>query len=150
MYWMFEGIKSEYSLPENVFSIIRRLVHHIKKISLDKSSHFIIDCNNYIHKTSDKQIRILFMHGFRYSIHFFFSVHWRKDYMVVTSVYWVRKCFYFFICFFSYHVFNLLYFSNAAAKPFLYILGGYYFFLLFLLLAFCSPILFLTNHFFPL
>ena len=57
----------------------------------------------------------------------------------------MRQCFYFVVSVLFYHVFNLLYFSNAAAKPFL--LYSEVIFSPISRLAYSSPVLFLLKLF---
>ena len=71
------------------------------------------------------------------------SILWCEHYMILIPICWVWKCFDFVISVLFYHVFNLLYFSNAAAKPFL--LYSEVIFYQHSRLAFSSAILFLLK-----
>ena len=65
MYWMLNGTAS-HELSENVFEIKNikgGLLDKIKYIWIVSRAKFIIDCNTYIHKHRDNQVRIHLKHG---------------------------------------------------------------------------------------
>lgn len=61
-FWMLNDSKS-HDLPKNVFEIQRDFIACLKKTWVLGRAKFIIDCNVYLHKTREEQIRVHLKHG---------------------------------------------------------------------------------------
>lgn len=96
MYWILGDEKSDYNLPKNVYSVRRQFGTPLEKIKaryLIGRARYIIDCNRFIHKTSDRQVRVYLKHGLPMKSVPNYNLNVGKlDLISVPSESWIKKC----------------------------------------------------------